>query len=142
MNEVASEIERVAVREENMIHLPLGLLGFERIKHYVLLAKPDEDPFLRLQMLDQGEHSFVVLPPALVLPDYEPELSAEDVAFIELKEPSDALVLCIVTLHAHGDATMNLRGPIVLNRHTLTGKQVIPMNAASLELRHRLPSDA
>jgi flagellar assembly factor FliW len=37
---------------------------------------------------------------------------------------------------------MNLRGPIVLNRHTLAGKQVIPLNAPSLELRHRLPSYA
>ncbi len=141
MNELASsDTERIAVREENKIHLPLGLLGFEQVKHYVLLERPDEAPFMRLQMLDPEGLSFVVLSPPLVLPSYEPELSAEDVAFLGLKEPSDALLLSIVTIHAHGEATMNLRGPVVLNRHTLVGKQVIPLNAASLALQHGLPA--
>ena len=41
------------VRAENTIQLPLGLLGFESIKEYVLLSKPDEAPFLWLQQLLQ-----------------------------------------------------------------------------------------
>jgi len=143
MNEVAvPKTERLAVHEENTIHLPLGLLGFESVKHFVLLARPDEEPFMRLQMLAPGEHAFVVLSPSTILPDYRPELSPEDVAFLELKDPADALVVGIVTLYGNGEATINLRGPIVLNRHTLVGKQVIPLNAGALELRHRLPACA
>jgi flagellar assembly factor FliW len=143
LNEIAMpETERLVVREENTIHLPLGLFGFERIKHYVLLARPDEDPFLQLQMLDPGEHAFVVLPPQVVLPNYQPELSAEDVRFLSLTDPKDAMLLGIVTLQPDRTATINLRGPIVLNRHSLIGKQVIPLNASALELRYRLPIPA
>jgi flagellar assembly factor FliW len=143
LNEIAMpDTERLVVREENTVHLPLGLFGFERIKHYVLLTRPDEQPFLQLQMLDPGEHAFVVLPLETVLPDYRPELSAQDVSFLGLSDPADAMLLGIVTLHPDGTATINLRGPIVLNRHSLVGKQVIPQNAASFELRYRLPLPA
>jgi len=34
---------------------------------------------------------------------------------------------------------VNLKGPIVINRRTLTGKQVIPVNAAEYAIRHPLP---
>jgi flagellar assembly factor FliW len=34
---------------------------------------------------------------------------------------------------------MNLKGPILLNRHTLRGKQVILTNAANFQLKFPLP---
>ena len=39
----------------------------------------------------------------------------------------------------NGGATVNLKGPIVVNRHTLRGKQVIPTNAPKFALQHPLP---
>ena len=50
-----------------------------------------------------------------------------------------ALIYNIVTLRANGRATMNLKGPVVLNRYTLTGKQVVITNAAQYALQHPLP---
>ncbi len=32
-----TELETLAVQSDNILHLPLGLLGFEKIKRYVLL---------------------------------------------------------------------------------------------------------
>lgn len=131
-----SEPEWLTVRKENIIRLPLGLLGFESIKQYVLLARPEEEPFLWLQMLDDPNHSFLVVSPFHVLPDYSPELSKEDVKFLALTEPEDAMIINIVTLRPDGQATVNLKGPIIVNRHTLTARQVIPSNAAEYSLRH------
>jgi flagellar assembly factor FliW len=124
----------------NKIQLPYGLLGFEAVKNYRLLTRPEEQPFMWFQMLGEGKKAFLVVPPHFVVSDYAPDLSDLDVAFLELDDPSDAFVLNIVTMRGPGEATVNLKGPIVINRRTLVGKQVIPVNAAEYAIRHPLPS--
>jgi flagellar assembly factor FliW len=133
------ELETLPVRKENIIQLPLGLLGFEATKKFVLLSDPADAPFHWLQVLDQPKLAFLVLSPFEVL-DYEMDLGEEDVTFLELSSPTDALVYNIVTLHHDGRATINLKGPIILNRNTLVGKQVVLNNAASYSLQHPLPT--
>jgi flagellar assembly factor FliW len=124
----------------NTIQLPYGLLGFERVKNYRLLTRPEEQPFMWFQMIGELKKAFLVVPPHFVVSDYAPDLGDLDVAFLELNDPSDAFVLNIVTMRAPGEATVNLKGPIVINRRTLIGKQVIPVNAAEYAIRHPLPS--
>src|SRR5580658_9427388 len=131
--------ERHATTETSLIQLPYGLLGFERVKNYVLLTRPQEDPFLWFQMVGETKHAFLVVPPNFVLADYRPDLSDLDVAFLELNDPSEAFVLNIVTLRPKVQATVNLKGPIVINRRTMIGKQVIPVNASEYAIRHPLP---
>jgi flagellar assembly factor FliW len=126
--------------KESRIELPLGLLGFEPIKKYLLIENPDEAPFLWLQMMEAPQHAFLVVPPAAVVADYQPELSDEDVQFLGLQKPEDAWLVNIVTLRAGGTSTVNLKGPIVLNRQTLVAKQVIPLNATRFPLQHPLPA--
>ncbi len=127
-----------ALEAETRIQLPYGLLGFERIKNYVLFSVPQEEPFLWLRMLDNAKQEFLALSPFVVLPEYAPDIAAADVEFLELTNPADALMIAIVTLRANHPATVNLRGPIVINRHTLVGKQVIPDNAARYSLKQPL----
>jgi flagellar assembly factor FliW len=129
------------IRPENIVQLPLGLLGFESHKEYVLISKEDEAPFQWLQMSEPPHQAFLVISPSHVTANYEPELGQEDVDFLGLQKPEDAWVLNIVTLHPSGGATVNLKGPVILNRTTLKGKQVIPLNAADYALRHPLRAD-
>jgi flagellar assembly factor FliW len=120
--------------------LPLGLLGFERQKRYVLLADPDEAPFQWFQMLEEPAKAFLVISPFEVMPGYRPRITEEEEAFLGLKTPLDVLVFNIVTLRPGGRATVNLKGPIMLNRHTLLGKQIVPVNAADFALHYPLPA--
>ena len=136
---VATEPVDFAAPSGNTIQFPLGLLGFEGVKQFGLLADPAEDPFLWLEMLDDSNRGFLIVPPSAVLPDYQPDLSPDDVAFLELDDPSDALLFNIVTLRPRQAATVNLKGPLVVNRHTLVGKQVIPLNVASYPVQFPLP---
>ena len=125
---------------KEVIRFPDGLLVFEGVKNYVLLTRPEEEPFLWLQMLGDAKRAFLVVPPHFILADYQPDLSELDVEFLELADPSEAFVLNIVTLRGPGRATANLRGPLVINRRTLIGKQVIPVNAAQYAIQHPLPT--
>jgi flagellar assembly factor FliW len=129
-----------AARNESIVHLPLGLLGFESIKEYLLVSDPEDAPFHWLQVLEDPHLGFLVLSPFEVMPEYGMDLSDDDVAFLKLSSPEEVLVYNVVTLHPGGRATINLKGPIVLNRVTLTGKQVVLTNAASYSLQHPLPT--
>ena len=110
--------------------MPLGLLGFERFKTYCLFTNPEEKPFLWLQVVGEPKVAFLVMSPYVVMPAYQPEIPDEDAEFLGLKSAQDALILNVVTVRGPQRASVNLKGPIVLNRHTLLGKQVIPRNAS------------
>jgi flagellar assembly factor FliW len=133
------EIESPIAPTTNQIHLPVGILGFEQFKHYVLLANPAEKPFAWLRVAENASLAFVVIDPFIVMPDYKPDIPQADVDFLGLTDASAALLLGIVTIHGKNRATMNLKGPIVVNRHTHTGKQVIIANAADYSVQHPLP---
>ena len=70
-----------------------------------------------------------------------PNIPSADAEFIGLQAPEDALLLNIVTLHGDGRATVNLKGPIVLNRSTWIGKQSVPTNAADYSTQHPLATN-
>jgi flagellar assembly factor FliW len=121
------------------VRLPMGLLGFERIKEYLLVSNPAEEPFRWLRVKDNPSLAFVVVDPFIAVPDYQPDIPEPDVEFLGLTRPEEAALYSIVTLHADGRATINLKGPIVINRNTGIGKQVIIVNAANYAVQHPLP---
>jgi flagellar assembly factor FliW len=135
----AIESGNLTVQEELAVRLPLGLLGFERNKEYLLKTSGEEEPFFWLQSPDDPSVGFFVVNPFIVLPDYHPDLPEEDARYLGLNESNDALVLSIVTVRGSTGGTINLKGPIVINRRTLVGKQVVLNNAADYSVQHPLP---
>jgi flagellar assembly factor FliW len=121
------------------VNLPLGLLGFEPTTHYALLANPSEQPFAWLKAEGESTLAFVVVDPFVVLPGYKPEIPDADASFLGIKTAEDAVMLGIVTIHGPNQATMNLKGPIVINRHSHIGKQVIIANSAEYSVHHPIP---
>jgi flagellar assembly factor FliW len=133
------DVEMPAVTRRDAIRMPTGMLGFEEIKDYVLATNPEEQPFAWLQVQDNSALAFVVIDPFVAMPEYQPDIPQADVDFLNLKQADDALLLCIVTIHDEQRATVNLKGPLVVNRHTHVAKQVIIANAASYSVTHPLP---
>ena len=136
---VTSETEDPLAGKHCVIQMPLGLLGFEQCKSFHLLARPEEEPFLWMRAVGNPKLAFLVMSPFVAVSDYRPSLPEEDVRFLGLEGPQDALIVNIVTVRAPRQATLNLKGPIVLNRRTLTAKQVIPLNASDFSVAHPLP---
>ena len=130
----------LTVGNDTVIHLPGGLLGFESVKKYVLTCVPGEEPFYWFRDQNDPALAFLVVPPFEVLPSYSPDLPAEDVRFLGLETPDDALLLNIVTLRPRGRSTVNLKGPVVINRFSLIGKQVVIANASDYSVQHPLPT--
>ncbi len=139
------EIEEPAVRGTPEaiagcdVRMPAGLLGFEQMKDYLLIAKPEEAPFRWLQVKGNPSLAFVVIEPLFFAPDYQPDLPPADVDFLGLTSPADAAVYAIVTVAGPRRASANLKGPIIINRHTGLAKQVVIANAAQYSVQHPLP---
>jgi flagellar assembly factor FliW len=133
------EVENPVAPATHMVRMPMGILGFEQTKDYIHVVKPDEEPFGWLQVEGNPMLAFVVIDPFVILPEYKPDIPPADVEFLGLKDATDALLLGIVTIQGRNRATVNLKGPLIINRHTLTGKQVIIANAAEYSVQHPLP---
>ena len=124
----------------SQICLPLGLIGFPDHKQGEFLCQPDQFPFLWLRLVGPQPLNFVVIEPAGLIPGYEPEIFDEDAAFLDIRSSRDLLVFNIVTLRDGNPlaATVNLVGPIVVNRRNGRGKQVVLANHSHYSTHHPL----
>lgn len=120
------------------IHFPDGLPAFERVKNFVVVGNEEEAPFLWLQSTDNPNLAFIIIDPFLIHPEYRPDISDEDVKFLEIDDPTDAFVLAIVNIRNGNDqeVTANLISPIVINWKKRLAKQVILRNHLDYSVRH------
>lgn len=124
--------------------LPGGLIGLEDATRFELLINEEEEPFMWIRSCERHELGFIVIEPSQVLSDYDVEIADDDAAKLGIQGADDAIVLNIVTLKDDSieSATVNLIGPIVLNRRTLQGKQLIAANHMKFSARHPLLADS
>ncbi|MDR3247405.1 MAG: flagellar assembly protein FliW [Treponema sp.] len=115
----------IEVEERQKIVFPQGLFGFEDLMDYVLLDA-ERQPFYWLQSQDQEQVAFVLINPFLIRSDYEVDTGNDELVEIGIDSPEKALIFTIVTIPPDGSPmTVNLQGPLVINRETHEGKQAI-----------------
>lgn len=125
----------------NELILPQGIIGFADYKRAELLYMPDHLPFLWMKVhgVVDSVH-FVVIEPGGLIPGYEPEIFDEDAMQLDLHTPAEAMILNIVTVRHQNpvEATVNLIGPIVVNRRTRVGRQLVISNYSKYSAHHAL----
>jgi flagellar assembly factor FliW len=115
-----------------------GMPGFPGRQRFSIVSQPGLEPFLTLESIDAGGPSFVVVPPAAVIEDYEVPVDNDTAGALGIAEPDDAFMLAIVAVGGpEGGHTVNLLGPIVVNRHSGQARQVVLVDS-DYPLRHPL----
>ncbi len=132
----------VRYREEDVIHFPRGLPGFDRRRRFLPLAFPHTHPLIFLQSIEDPALCFMTLPVLAADRSYRLELAAEDLALIGLpRRPQPRIgedVLCVAILSIREDGpTANLLAPVVVNLQNRTGVQAVSGNCGYSH-RHRL----
>jgi flagellar assembly factor FliW len=103
-----------------------GILGFERLRKFIIRSQDDKTPFLWLQSVEDGAVAFVIIHSFVVKPDYVPVLCDEDITLLDLAVPEDAVLLSIVSIRSNPfQVTANLKAPIVINARNKRAKQVV-----------------
>lgn len=139
---VSTDFENPAA---NGFDLPQGLIGFKDYTRAELLYQPDHLPFLWMRLHGPTDSiHFIVIEPGGLIPGYQLELFDEDAASLGLADPSEAMVLNIVTMRQQNpvEATVNLVGPIVVNRRTRAARQLVISNYSRFSAHHPLVDNA
>ena len=101
--------------DENMvIHFSDGLFGFEQFKNYIIVNEADSEPFRWLVSVENKDLSFPMLEPRMILPGYEGHIG------------NDREIWVLAALNKNVEkSTVNLRSPIVIDRRSYEGQQII-----------------
>ncbi len=132
------------VEEDQVIHVPDGLIGFPEDRRFVLMEHRKDSPFMWFQSIDHGTLAFVLMDPLLSTPDYEIDLSPEDTAALKLEDGEKAvegihpMVIVNVSKGDTKEVTINLLGPVLFNRPKKLAKQVV-LYHSSYSHRHPMP---
>ncbi|MGB0372984.1 MAG: flagellar assembly protein FliW [Opitutales bacterium] len=129
----------------NEFYLPNGLVGFPEINNVDVIYDEAELPFMWLRSNTETDLSFIVIQPNGIVDDYQVELMQGDVDELEIKTSEEVLVLNIVIIRNEESGRKiftNLVGPIIVNRRTGIGKQVIIQNYEDYSARHLLYDEA
>ena len=129
----------------NEFYLPNGLVGFPTINKVDVIYDEEELPFMWLRSVAEADLSFIVIQPNGIVEDYSVQLMQGDVEELEIKRPEEVLILNIVIIKNEPEGRKiltNLVGPIIVNRRTGVGKQVIIQNYEDYSARHLLYDEA
>jgi flagellar assembly factor FliW len=110
-----------------LLHFPTGLLGFPHHKTYRLQVQHPDMPFRWLQATDDPPVAFAITDPFAFLPDYQVSVQEQDLHDLKATEGTELLLCVIVTLprQASPQLTVNLQGPLLVNRVNGWAKQLV-----------------
>jgi flagellar assembly factor FliW len=125
-----------------VIEFVTAVPGFPEARSWSLVPWGEESsPFRLLSSLDVEGLAFVVVPPYLFFPDYEPELDDATVDALAIDAPEDVVVYVVLTLgDSIEDTTANLLGPVVVNATTNRAAQAV-LHQPGLSTRTPLLAD-
>jgi flagellar assembly factor FliW len=112
------------IESGDMLNFPIGLLGLEDCRQWVLLADAQNDALGWLQCLGRPEVAVAVVSPRRFVPDYQFRVYRADLGPLCLERVQDAQVLVIVSRNEHG-ITLNLKAPIVIHLERRLGCQLV-----------------
>jgi len=117
--------------EQSVMLFPDGIPAFEQEQRFLALRQPINEPLVFLQSLANPNLCFATLPALSACPGYQLSMTPEDLEALGLeagRQPvigRDVLCLAILSLEENAPPTVNLLAPIVVNLHTLCGRQAI-----------------
>jgi flagellar assembly factor FliW len=117
---------QIDVKPEDMLIFPDGPLGFPDCTRFTFIDEERAAPFRMLQSLDNPALAFVVVDPLMARPDFQFDVTVDDLKLIKADNTDNLLVYAIVTMNRNiHEVTINLQGPLVINPLQKLGHQFV-----------------
>lgn len=122
-----SRFGQLSVTQEKILTMTSPFLGFPDSKRFIIKPHGEESPFLWLQSLDDPKLAFVAIQAALLIPQYQPEISSLTLQELQgsPEQPLEILLILTIPKNNPEGMTANLLGPVALNPQTRLAKQVL-----------------
>ena len=116
---------KIEVDPNHIITFTQPILGFQEFRRYILLPGPS-DHLTWLQSTDSGELAFILIDPRSVMPEYQVELRAAELAELAVTDASALSVYTLVVVpHDPSQIRTNMRAPVLISLKHRLGKQTI-----------------
>lgn len=104
------------VADDALFTFPMGLLGFARLKKFVVLDHKQDSPFKWLQSVEDGEVAFIITDPLYFKRDYHIQVRRAELQGIEPENEEDLVVSVIMTVPTDPQQmSANLLAPLIFN---------------------------
>ena len=114
----------IEVREEDILTLVNGMLGFEDEEKFVLIK--EEDIFVEYLQSVKDDIAFAVMDPFIIKQDYTFDIPEMVTKSLDIKSADDVVIKTVVVIPE--DITKirtNLQAPIVFNKTNNKGMQIV-----------------
>ena len=114
----------IELREEDILTLVNGMLGFEDIEKFVLIK--EEDIFVEYLQSVKDDIAFAVMDPFIIKQDYTFDIPDMVMKSLDIKSDDEVVIKTVVVVPE--DITKirtNLQAPIVFNKTNNKGMQIV-----------------
>lgn len=117
----------VDVSPQDLMMLPQGLIGCPAWTRFAVIELEEGSVFRWWQAVGAPDTALVVLDPLLIVPDYDLRGLEAEWSELGADDPAVRHVAVVVTVSGPSfeSVTLNLAAPIVMNRETRQGRQVV-----------------
>ena len=122
-----SRFGQLSVNPEKVISMTSPFLGFPDSKRFIVKPHGEKSPFLWLQSLDDPKLAFVAIQAALLIPQYQAEISEQNRQELQAspEQPLETLLILSIPRENPEGMTANLLGPVAINPQMRLAKQVL-----------------
>lgn len=120
------------VESQDLFLFGSGLMGFEDLRRWVLLADSENNAVGWLQSASHPDVAVAVVSPRRFVPDYRVRVPRNQLAAIELSDLDRAFVLNIVSQN-DTRLTLNLKAPLLFNLDRRLAGQVVTTDDQPLQ---------
>jgi flagellar assembly factor FliW len=138
---ISGQQEFVPDETNNQFFMPEGLIGLPDFNKFELIVDPESLPFVVLRAVEGDEIQIPAVEPVGLVENYRLDIGDADAEMLGLVgADANPLILNVATIKSYEPqkVTLNLAAPILINRRTRVGKQVVLLNYQSYSTTHVL----
>ena len=138
---ISGQQEFIPDETNNQFLMPEGLIGLPDFSKFELIVDPESLPFVVLRAIEGDEIQIPAVEPVGLVENYRLDIGDADAEMLGLVgADANPLILNVATIKSYDPqkVTLNLAAPILINRRTRVGKQVVLLNYQSYSTTHVL----
>ena len=117
---------KIEINNDEIINFKDGILGIEQYTKYTLVNMPNNEKIVCLQSIEEESIAFLLVKPWDFFPDYDIDISDDELAKIKCHKLEQLAVFNIITLTDDiSKTTANLLAPVIINITDKEAMQII-----------------
>jgi flagellar assembly factor FliW len=119
----SSRFGELEAKDEKIINFPEGLVGFPRLKRFIVIDH--KDTLIKwLQSIDDPDMAFIVASPDIMTGEYSINLDSTVRKYLQLENDNDLVILLILRVEGE-EVIANFQGPLIINAQNMRGAQIV-----------------